>query len=694
MKFYSLVTERNEIVGYRVETKTGILYDISSSFVPKLPVESKINGSIVVDGDYTRFITNNEKGVIELKKEDVKVSILKGMYGGPNSGPCKVVYDDLLLKEIEEYKGMNERFYVKGITKRLLNRSNYALYELYGVRRTGKTVSMFHIINHLLDNGVSPDDICYISLRRNRCINDDDLSDMVSFFSDIEKVLYIFVDEITFVDGSIEFLVDYGNGFGHSKVIVAGTNSSVFLYPNITVLYDRVHITRTSHISFWEYSKIYPGKTILDYVKSGGLLTKRENYKYSYEEDLSVGVKPDDIKDVSKDAVDYIETSIYDNIVNGLGRYTGISSRYPDLYRFYEKDRKDNCMRSFLYKMAQRFSTDIVASELEKDFKSDDIGRMLNLYKKDILMSEFLDLENGVTQELSYEDSYVFGKKTKVLSKVLNKLLVQDAGVEEVGSYFDYNYEEILREMCLMLEDIGCIRKDVYIIRSDDKRRELSVNAYYFMPLLIRYGLATRVVRVLNTHWEEFCKEVSSNLSEKELLVLKSSRTLMISELLNGVEGLLCEEVIRYTLNGYNSGVVEKFRVDKTGMEIDLLYKDDIIEVKRSSEAYPYQARWLLNSYFLETDEYKNKRRVLLTNKEEDCIMYWSERDALKSLKEHNDSRKIATSNSIIARLESNDSKLDIKQEVHCLNMTRYLLEACKYEITEKRKRLEEGIPF
>lgn len=273
-------------------------------------------------------------------------------------------------------------------------------------------------------------------------------------------------------------------------------------------------------------------------------------------------------------------------------------------------------------------------------------------------------------------------------------MLVQDAGVEKVGSYFDYNYEKILREMCLMLEDIDCMRKDVYIVRSDDKRRELSVNAYYFMPLLIRYGLATRVVRVLNNHWGEFCKEVSSNLSEKELLVLKSSRTLMISELLNGVEGLLCEKVIRSTLNGYNTGVVEKFRVDKTGMEIDLLYKDDIIEVKRSSEVYPYQARWLLNSYFLETDDYKNKRRVLLTNKEEDCIMYWSERDALKSLKEHNDSRKIATSNSIIARLESNDTKLDIKQEVHCLNMTRYLLEACKYEITEKRKRLEEGIPF
>ena len=694
MKFYSLVTERNEIVGYRVETKTGMLYDIGVSFVPKLPVVGNINGSIVVDGDSTRYITNKEKGVIELKKEDIKVSILEGMYGGSNSGPCKVVYDDLLLKEVEDYKGMNERFYVKDIAERVLNKNNYDLYELYGVRRTGKTVSMFHIINHLLDSGVSPDDICYISLRKNRCINDDDLSDMMSFFSDIEKVHYIFIDEITFVDGSIEFLVDYGNGFGHSKVIVAGTNSSVFLYPNITVLYDRAHIVKTSHISFWEYSKIYPGKTVLDYVKAGGLLTKKENYKYSYTEDLSEAVRPDDIRKIGKDAVDYIETSIYDNIINGLSRYIGMSSRYPNLYRFYEKDRKDKCMRSFLYKMAQRFSTDIVASELEKDFKSDDIGRMLTLYKKDILMSEFLDLENGVTNGLSYEDMFVFGKKTKVLSRVLNKLLVRDTGTEELGSYFDYNYEAILRELCLMLEDIGCIRKDVYTVRSDDERRELSVNAYYFMPLLIRYGLATRVVRVLNTHWEEFCKEVSSNLSEKELLVLKSSRTLMISELLNGVEGLLCEEVIRSTLNGYNQGVVEKFRVDKTGMEIDLLYKDDMIEVKRSSEVYPYQARWVLNSYFLETSEYKNKRRVLLTNKEEDCIMYWSERDALKSLKDHNDSRKIATSSSIIARLESDDPNLDIKQEVHCLNMTRYLLEACKYELTEKRKRIEEGIPF
>lgn len=128
----------------------------------------------------------------------------------------------------------------------------------------------------------------------------------------------------------------------------------------------------------------------------------------------------------------------------------------------------------------------------------------------------------------------------------------------------------------------------------------------------------------------------------------------------------------------------------QNGVEIDILYKDDMIEVKRSSEVYPYQAKWLLSSYFLSKDKYKNKRRVLLTNRDDDCVVHWSERDALISLKENCERRGIKVSKWIIDRLNSDDVTLDMKQDIYCLNMTRYLLDSCKQEIVDKRNREKE----
>ncbi len=60
----------------------------------------------------------------------------------------------------------------------------------------------------------------------------------------------------------------------------------------------------------------------------------------------------------------------------------------------------------------------------------------------------------------------------------------------------------------------------------------------------------------------------------------------MINDALNGVEGELCEEIIRTDLNSVRPESVGKFRSDISGMEIDILYKNDIVEVKRMQTMY------------------------------------------------------------------------------------------------------------
>lgn len=688
MKFYSLVTERNEIVGYRVETKSNRLYDISIDLVPSLPIIGEIHGSISQVGRDKLFTTGLKDTVTELKENDIKISVLKELYGD-HMEPFSLFYGDAIRKMVAKYSNYVSRGYVKKVTALLLEKNSYDLYELYGVRRTGKTVSMFHIMKGLLDEGVSLEDICYISLKEDKCMSGGRLEELLTFFSEVEHVKYLFVDEITFVSDDFRFLVNYGNGFEYSKVIVAGTNSSVFIIPNLKELYDRSKIVKTSSISFWEYHTLYPKSTIIDYIKSGGLLLKSSKEGYVFDEDYDTVRIEDDDTCVDKDAEDYLRTSIYNNIIGGLERYSEFSDMYGGLYNVYiHKDGKKHLL-TFIYKLAQKYSYEIVVSSLLESFKSTDIGSMFDLYGKDILTAE------NKIGSMSDEDRLLLNKNTRVLSQILSSIFKDKLMVVEDKDITVEGFDEILDNIMNVLTRIGCLRRDLYPKIVLDVRGEKvgDVKADYFMPLLIRYGLAIKVIKVLNRNWEEFCDKAEEKIEGINREALFNSKELMINDTESSIEGLLCEEVIRYTLNGIREGCAGKFMSKlsgKYGVEIDILYKDDMIEVKRSSEVYPYQAKWLLSSYFLSKDKYKNRRRVLLTNRDDDCVVHWSERDALISLKENCERRGTKVSKWVIDRLNSDDATLDMKQDIHCLNMTRYLLDSCKQEIVAKRNREKE----
>ena len=80
------------------------------------------------------------------------------------------------------------------------------------------------------------------------------------------------------------------------------------------------------------------------------------------------------------------------------------------------------------------------------------------------------------------------------------------------------------------LEEIGC-----YFSVSNEDGAEISG---YILPLLVRYGLACRVVNSVCDNWENICRDLG--IIEDESV----SRSELLSRILSNVEEVLCEEVM------------------------------------------------------------------------------------------------------------------------------------------------------
>ena len=682
MELYNLVLDGIKVskIGYRVKTDKGNVYDIHTKReISDVKVSGNIHGELSAGMDIFR----SSEGLIpvELREEkgrdrNLTVETLFSLIGSSLPGfNCDVKYGERLSSSIKIYNDLNRRYYVKKLVRSIL-KDDFHLYELFGVRRTGKTVSMYHIMDGLLKGGVDLRDMCYVSLKGNNLVNSDELADIVDVMANKEGIKYIFIDEITYISDNIDFLKSYGDSVDGSTIIMSGTNSSVFLTPNIDSLYDRSAIQRTTRIPFKEFSYLYPNATILDYIRAGGVLRKKYNYNKEYEEDYNYNLK--ESKDSDVDA--YITSSIYKNILNGLERSDAFSWMTPPLYKLYISGNKE-FIRTVLIKMAQRNSMDIVYTVLEKEFVSSDIGSMLDLYAKD---STKLD-ENGIQNK----ELVKLRKHSKDMKKVLGEMLSDELSIMEKPKGADINMESILSSMKDYLRKINCLYSNSYLLETGGSKVPEIITVEYFSPILVRYGLACKLVGMLKDRSKEFCDRLLEEVKKKGIIdldatLLYNSVDDMINDALNGVEGELCEEIIRTDLNSVRPESVGKFRSDISGMEIDILYKNDIVEVKNADHVYVDQARWLLDLYFLEDERYKNKRRVLLTNMSEEKVVYWSRRDALKSLKESKEKRGIKVSKSILDELESDDKRLDIKQEVYCLNISKYLLNAYDEEVKDR----------
>ena len=302
-------------------------------------------------------------------------------------------------------------------------------------------------------------------------------------------------------------------------------------------------------------------------------------------------------------------------------------------------------LKTILIKYAQNYSNSLVASVILDVFRSADIGSSFDLYSKNHNIDE---------------NDILLGDRTKSRSKkiksALNKYVSESLDIHD----FNETYKESGVNLNNLVKDIRRYLKRI------DCFYELPVffgeTCEYILPVIIRYGLACSAVVALRNNWDSFCRDLGIDSPMGE-----NVKEDLISGIYLGVEGCLCEEVIRMNLDYSKSMSTGKYHDFDSGAEVDILYGNDIIEVKRSDKASKYQARWLLSEKV--GSRFSGKRMVILTNDENERVEEWSERDALLELREMNVRRGLKT--------KSIDKALEIascvKREVYCLNMTKYL---------------------
>ena len=232
------------------------------------------------------YYISNEDNYIELNKEQV-MRLVELEYKYRN----KIA---TYFSEVSTYK--RTRFVYDDLFREVLNEEGKNIIELFGTRRTGKTILMLQLLNDLLRKGKKA---FYFSLLKNNELDKSDIYDIL-YILHVLKYDYVLIDEITYVDDSLDFLnVFTDTWLRFKKYILAGTNSAVFLTANDVELYDRFVKVKTTYIPFIEYKFLYNDVSLEDYILNGALLKKSLAYVKEKELDLK--------RDINL-GVDYIDT--------------------------------------------------------------------------------------------------------------------------------------------------------------------------------------------------------------------------------------------------------------------------------------------------------------------------------------------------------------------------------------------------
>ena len=182
---------------------------------------------------------------------------------------------------------------------------------LYGLRRTGKSVLMLGKAYALIQEGKK---VLFFELHKG--------SNPKTLLDDLQQAYlqgyqYIFIYEITYVSGFMDWANFLDSHLPNVHVIISGTDSYGLYLANDTTLYDRCMLVHTTQITYKEYCHLYPDTSIIKFIRDGGILAK-----------------DGDIESWQK----YVDTAIVDNIVNTLQQMSG--SRYKALSLFSSQEQR------------------------------------------------------------------------------------------------------------------------------------------------------------------------------------------------------------------------------------------------------------------------------------------------------------------------------------------------------------------
>lgn len=250
------------------------------------------------------------------------------------------------FSEVEKYN--NVRFYYQELKKYVYDENNFKVLALFGLKGTGKSISMLQLANELYKNSniyfsyyVCGDNVVF-----------DELDELLEI--DFNKnVKLVFVDNITRIKDFIEcstILVNYYISQG-MKFIITGDDSLNLLLASYDRLYDKIQMINTNYISFGEFNHLLD-KGLEEYIRYGGVLD--ENFYYS---------------DAS--ANNYKNSAIIKNIISSLENNEELRIYPPTLTEVYDnsiiEENIDGLINNTIYNMLNT-TTEI------KVYKSEDMN--------------------------------------------------------------------------------------------------------------------------------------------------------------------------------------------------------------------------------------------------------------------------------------------------------------------------------
>ena len=515
----------SRVVGYRLSNNKDT-YDIAKDLFEDVCREESLSigvvESITLDNDNTIEIKN--RLLFKLILNDLGVLRL-GLVSKTGSGL------DSLISRVDNYK---ERYCMDSINDFLAD-LNCNVLALFGVRRTGKTILMYQTIRNLVRSGVAANEIYYLSIEKDKMSSDDLYCYVTAILN--SNVKYLFVDEITYCTDNIDFTSIFTEKYVDKKVVIAGTDSAVFLKPFETFLYDRVSLVHTSYVSFKEYNYLYD-RGIDSYVKSGGILRNSKDYALGH-----------DTEQFKMNGYDYFSTSVIDNMFSSFEKYD-LGSDFPELQNLYYTDK--NNLRYIIIKWLKSYGLELTLRVLRKSYRSGDIGNLKSGRQKCYNFSE----ENLVEFFNKYESLY------------------RDYIHYEDKNDFTQNQ---IDELKTFLKKINCL---VSIP---------CVGSEYVVPILFRYALYCDSVLVLQNNKDELLEILGAEVDIDDFS----------NVMLDTLEGELYEGIIYTDLK--HLGVSYKKYRRSDSEEIDLIIGNDLYEIKHSDKIIAGQCRWLLNEGFTNT---------------------------------------------------------------------------------------------
>ncbi|HVW62828.1 MAG TPA: ATP-binding protein [Puia sp.] len=214
------------------------------------------------------------------------------------------------------YLKMRKREYFNIFFDLVTERSIRRAVVLMGPRRVGKTVLLFHSIQELIKQGISPSRICYFSVET-PIYNGIGLEELLNMFLEVsgqnaKEELFIFFDEIQYLKNWEVHLKSLVDSYHSMKFVVSGSAAAALKLKSNESGAGRFTDFLLPPLTFHEY---------LSLKNIDNIITEKEHTGYKYEYETS------DINLLNKYFIDYInfggypEVSLSEAIQSDPGRY-------------------------------------------------------------------------------------------------------------------------------------------------------------------------------------------------------------------------------------------------------------------------------------------------------------------------------------------------------------------------------------